>query len=463
MDETKIERKVYVNYGNSEINLDELKNIVDHVHDNKSILDRITEDMLNKWEFDSNLDERLKALEEKDIYLLNKINNDISTINIRINEEIGTVNNTILQEKTFILSEIDKINKQLGLESDSISNQLAEINAKINNLEKYAANTYSTKEELDECLNKLNTHTHSYLSLTDKPVIPSIDGLASEKFVNQKIEEAKLGSEVDLSDYATKEELKEKANINHIHSYNDLKDIPEDLATEEYVQNAIEDFRLNQKEIDLTDYATINYVDTGLESKADKDHEHDYLRAEDLPEIPSIDGLATETFVTNKIAEAQLAGGDKEIDLSGYATKDDLKLKADKEHTHDYLTEIPEEYITQTELQEIVTSFENQLNEVKSCVSNGKKLLADALTDQGIETSAEETFESIANKILMLGKYQPEQPLPGIILVTRDGVPIVTRDNKYINIKKDTREKTSVVTMDGEKIVTIDNKTIIIK
>ena len=35
-----------------------------------------------------------------------------------------------------------------------------------------------------------------------------------------------------------------------------------------------------------------------------------------------LEGYATETFVTNKIAEAQLAG--EEVDLSGYATKDDL-------------------------------------------------------------------------------------------------------------------------------------------
>lgn len=35
-------------------------------------------------------------------------------------------------------------------------------------------------------------------------------------------------------------------------------------------------------------------------------------------------GLATETFVTNKIADAQLGGGDSTIDLSGYATKDEL-------------------------------------------------------------------------------------------------------------------------------------------
>lgn len=47
----------------------------------------------------------------------------------------------------------------------------------------------------------------------------------------------------------------------------------------------------------------------------------------------AVDGLATEAFVTNKISEAQLSGGN-DVDLSGYATKDDLKNKADSSHTH---------------------------------------------------------------------------------------------------------------------------------
>ena len=42
--------------------------------------------------------------------------------------------------------------------------------------------------------------------------------------------------------------------------------------------------------------------------------------------------LATESYVNQKIAEAQLNGGD--VDLSGYATKDELNTKADLAHTH---------------------------------------------------------------------------------------------------------------------------------
>ena len=47
-----------------------------------------------------------------------------------------------------------------------------------------------------------------------------------------------------------------------------------------------------------------------------------YVKVEDMPEIPSLDGYATEEFVLTKIAEAEL--NDKEVDLSNYATKEDI-------------------------------------------------------------------------------------------------------------------------------------------
>ena len=51
--------------------------------------------------------------------------------------------------------------------------------------------------------------------------------------------------------------------------------------------------------------------------------------------IPSIEGLASETFVKNAIAEAKLSG-DTNIDLTGYATKDDIKDLAHKDDIKSY-------------------------------------------------------------------------------------------------------------------------------
>lgn len=205
-----------------------------------------------------------------------------------------------------------------------------------------------------ELAKKSNTsHTHSYNDLTDKPTIPSTSNLATKtelknglgtkadkssiptktsqltndsgyitsvpsEYVTENELNAKgyLTEHQDISNLATKTELNSKANTNHTHSQY-LTSIPQEYVTETELNSA-------------------------LSTKAN------------TSDIPSLDGYATETFVTNKIAEASLSGG--EVDLSGLATKDELTsglaTKANTEHTHSqYLTSIPSEYITETELE----------------------------------------------------------------------------------------------------------------
>lgn len=84
-----------------------------------------------------------------------------------------------------------------------------------------------------------------------------------------------------------------------------------------------------------------------------------YNHADGVIELPQ---LATESFVTAKIAEASLS--DKEIDLTGFVTEDDLTGLASEQFVTDqiaaidipdvseFLTEIPEEYVTETELND---------------------------------------------------------------------------------------------------------------
>jgi hypothetical protein len=71
-----------------------------------------------------------------------------------------------------------------------------------------------------------------------------------------------------------------------------------------------------------------------------------YVKVEDMPEIPSLDGYATEEFVLTKIAEAEL--NDKEVDLSNYATKEDIANLASKEE----VAAVVEGYATETWVNE---------------------------------------------------------------------------------------------------------------
>ena len=188
-----------------------------------------------------------------------------------------------------------------------------------------------------------------------------IENKKNYQYIDSEWRETDIGGDVDLSEYATKDELFSK-------DYNDLTNKPtipsvDGLATETYVKNAIANAQLGGEDgsnIDLSGFATKD----DLFSK-------DYNDLINKPTIPSIEGLATETYVKNEIANAQLGGGEgSNIDLSGYATKDDLDEKANisdiptrtSQLTNDnnFITEIPSEYITEIELNNMGYLTEHQ-------------------------------------------------------------------------------------------------------
>ena len=172
-----------------------------------------------------------------------------------------------------------------------------------------------TESKLKEWNNKSN-FSGNYNDLTNKPTIPTVDvtkvyvdGEVSKKadrahshseyatpsYVQEKIAEASLsGGEVDLSAYATKAELNTKADKSHTH--NELHSHSNKMVLDGITSSKVNEW--NNK-------STFN---------------GDYNSLTNKPVIPSTEGLATESYVQAKIAEASLSGGD--VDLSGYATID---------------------------------------------------------------------------------------------------------------------------------------------
>ena len=130
----------------------------------------------------------------------------------------------------------------------------------------------------------------SYNDLTNKPSIPSIQGLASESYVNQQISKIQHPT---YDDTALKNQIANKADKSELFSGN-----YEDLTNK--------------------------------------------------PIIPSVEGLASENFVKNEIAKAQLeTEGDILVNLEGFATKDDLNLKADKTEVPSIVGLASESYVQQ--------------------------------------------------------------------------------------------------------------------
>lgn len=177
-----------------------------------------------------------------------------------------------------------------------------------------------TESKLREWDNKSN-FSGNYNDLTNKPTIPTVDvtkvyvdsevskkadkthshsEYATPSYVQEKIAEASLsGGEVDLSAYATKAELNTKADKSHTH--NELHS-----HSNKTVLDGITSSKVNE----WNNKSTFN---------------GDYNSLTNKPVIPSTEGLATESYVQAKIAEASLSGG--EVDLSGYATEEYVNIK----------------------------------------------------------------------------------------------------------------------------------------
>ena len=106
------------------------------------------------------------------------------------------------------------------------------------------------------------------------------------------------------------------------------------LTAENPIKGTITVGSVNVIQADLSDYYNKEDVNGLLAGKADLEHVHDQYALQS--DIPSIEGLATEEYVNEKIDSIDIP----EVDLSGLATKEDLNGKADSEHVHDqYLTE----------------------------------------------------------------------------------------------------------------------------
>ena len=130
--------------------------------------------------------------------------------------------------------------------------------------------------------------------------------------------------------------------------------------------------------IDISQYATKDELSSAVSSidlsgyalKGEIPSLDAYAKKTDLPsldgyakttDIPSVEGLATKTYVDENIAKVATSG---DIDLSNYVTKDTVYTKeqtnalipsvpskvSQLENDSNYLSSIPEEYVTDTEL-----------------------------------------------------------------------------------------------------------------
>lgn len=223
-------------------------------------------------------------------------------------------------------------------------------------------------------------HVHSYNDLTDKPVIPSIEGLATETYVNGKVADlvasapetldtlkeladalgndadfattitTSIGNKVDkeegkslvadteiakIHEHANKEELDKievgdkakwdaKADADHNHDDVYLKEVPAEYITE--TELAAEGFLKEHQ--DISHLAVKTDVDAALAEKAPLDHTHDFADLENAPVMSEyakvVDEEAREKFSTDVLTVNALGGIPAGADLNNLTVREIL-------------------------------------------------------------------------------------------------------------------------------------------
>ena len=232
-----------------------------------------------------------------------------------------------------------------------------EVTDAINAIPKPDLSPYATKDEVRNAINAIpEVDLSPYAKKTD---LPSVEGLASESYVQEQIGNIVIPEQPDLSPYALKSEL---PSI-------------EGLATEEFVNQKFNEIK--HPSVDLT-------------------------------------GYATEEFVQQKVAEAQL-GGNKEVDLSAYYTKSEIDKKFDEvEHpVPDLSGYATEEFVENAVNGIVIPSTEGLATEefVEEAIAS---IQVPDVTGLATETYVDEAIAAIEHPAVNLEPYAKKEDLPSV-------------------------------------------------
>lgn len=195
---------------------------------------------------------------------------------------------------------------------------------------------YATETYVDNAVKnvKVDVNLDDYAKKTDIPDVSDFITSIPSEYVTE--------SELEAKKYVQSSALNAYAKTTHTHSTADVDGLQKALnekATQADIDKAIElhDHRY--------DYAPIEH--SHGDEYAAKTHTHSYNNLLDKPTIPSVEGLATEKYVDDAIAAIEIPEGES-VDLSNYYTK--AETEALIPDVSEFISEIPSEYITESEL-----------------------------------------------------------------------------------------------------------------
>ena len=298
---------------------------------------------------------------------------------------------------------IEKLKEKFSLKT--------EVTEQINELEKIeSSETEPTNEMVGIWINTSEDESTNVIARINDDTIASNTTWSSEKINSSIISGGgSSGSDnVDLSAYALKTDL---------HSHNNKTVLDNITSAKVSEWNNKSTFSGNYN--DLTNKPTIPTIPTNISSFTNDSGYITSIPSEYITDSElTAKGYATENYVTTAIDNAQLSGGSGEtVDMTKYALKTDIPTKT-SELTNDseFITEIPTEYITETELNNKGYLTEHQSLEgyakTSDLHSHSNKSVLDNIT------SAKVTEWD--NKSTFSGSYNDLTNKPTIPTVTND-------------------------------------------
>lgn len=250
--------------------------------------------------------ENIEALTQKQSITetdINKINSDISGINTDIENielNISELSNSIDVNKTDISNLNTNVENNYNTLNDLITNNANNISQNtqnISDLKTNLENNYTTTSDLANV-----ALTGEYNDLLNKPEIPSIEGLATTEYVDQKTNEV-LGSIIEF-DFIIVDELPEIGESNHIyllqHEHGE-KDIYDEYI---WLKDTQTFEKIGNTDIDLSGYYTKDESNALLDTKVDKIEGYSLVSDTEIERLSTVDNY-DDTEVRNLIDTKQ--------------------------------------------------------------------------------------------------------------------------------------------------------------